>query len=280
MSNIAFKGYLEELKKHTPYNFCDYSDNSIQRRIEKVLKDQNMSMSQLLDKTKTDQEFVEKFVDEITVNTTELFRNPSMWEYLFKNIFPTLNSKKSINVWHAGCSTGQEVYSNLIMFNELGLLDKVNVVATDLNQRVINVAKKAEYDLSFNIRYLEAYDSLMKNINAKASKFDQYFDVDKSLDIIKVKDFISKKPRFKRHDLVEEEIPFYQKFDVIFCRNVLIYFNPELQMKIVRKFYDRLYDGGVLVLGSHEALHGFFKTRFTKHEMVYTKSSTFHLKYK
>lgn len=280
MGNITFKDYLEELKKHTPYNFCDYSDNSIQRRIEKILKDHDMDMDQLLIKTKTDDDFVEKLVDDITVNTTELFRNPETWKYLYTNVFPSLKSKKSINVWHAGCSTGQEVYSNLILLNEFDVLDKVNVVATDINQRVIQGAIKAEYDFKFNNRYIDVFDSLMKTIHSRKSNFNTYFNIDKKSDKMKVKDFILKKPLFKRHDLVEEEIPFYQKFDIIFCRNVLIYFNAELQMKIVRKFYDKLYDGGVLVLGSHEALHGFFKTRFLKHGMVYTKSSTFHFKYK
>lgn len=280
MGKITFKDYLEELKKHTPYNFCDYSGNSIQRRIEKILKDLDMDMDQLLVQTKTDEEFVEKLVDDITVNTTELFRNPETWEYLYSKVFPSLKNKKSINVWHAGCSTGQEVYSNLILLNEFGILDKVNVVATDINQKVILGAKKAEYDLTFNDGYIEVFNSLMRAIHSKKGSFANYFDMDKRSDIMKVKDHISKKPIFKRHDLVEEEIPFYQKFDIIFCRNVLIYFKPELQLKIVRKFYDKLYDGGVLVLGSHEALHGFFKTRFLKNGMVYTKSSTFHFKYK
>ncbi len=279
MKDITFKEFLEEFKKHTPYNFCDYSDNSIQRRIDKVLKDHGLSMNQLLTKSKLDMDFVEQLVDDITVNTTELFRNEETWEYLYNKVMPGLKSKNNINIWHAGCSTGQEVYSNLILFNELNLLDKVNVVASDLNNKVIRTAKKGEYDYKFNMQYIEVYNALMNKVNAHAKPFDYYFDVDKVNDKIKAKDFITSIPKFKRHDLVVEEIPFYQKFDIIFCRNVLIYFNPELQLKIVRKFFDKLYDGGVLILGTHEALHGFFKTRFVKHGMVYTKSNTFHLKY-
>lgn len=277
---ITFKEYLEELKKHTPYNFCDYSDNSIQRRIEKILKDHRMGMDELLHKTKTDEEFVEGLVDEITVNTTELFRNPETWEYLYKSVLPHLKNKKSINIWHAGCSSGQEVYSSLILFNELGILDNVKVVATDINQKVLKVAQSAEYDYSFNKKYIMAYSELMKKLKPDANKFDFYCDIDKGKDLFKFKDFLREKVLFRRHDLVNEEIPFYQKFDIIYCRNVLIYFNPDLQMRIVRRFFDKLFDGGVLVLGSHEALHGFFKTRFNKHGMVYTKSNTFQFKYK
>ncbi len=277
---MLFKTFLEELKNHTQYNFCDYSDNSIQRRIEKILKDHNMNMEELLLKTKNDPVFVENLVDDITVNTTELFRNPETWIYLYNNILPHLHKKSTINIWHAGCSTGQEVYSNLILFHELGLLDKVKVVASDINQKVIKTAKKGEYNYSFNKQYIEAYKKLMQKLKPDANSFDYFCDVDKLNDKFIFKDFLTSKPIFRRHDLVEETIPFYQKFDIIFCRNVLIYFNSDLQLRIVKKFYDKLYDGGVLVIGSHEALHGFFKTRFVKNGMVYTKSNSFHFKYK
>ncbi|MCW3806420.1 CheR family methyltransferase [Plebeiibacterium marinum] len=280
MGNLTFKTYLEELKKHTPYNFCEYSDNSIQRRIDKVLKDHKMTLEDLLHLTRTDEAFVENLVDEITVNTTELFRNMETWEHLYTKVFPNLKSKKNINIWHAGCSTGQEVYSNLILFNELGLLDKVKVVATDINQKVISNAKKAEYLYSAHQSSIQDYNEFIKKYNSNAHTFEHYCDMEKNTDKFVFKDFLKKKVGYMRHDLVSQDIPFYQKFDVIFCRNVLIYFNPELQMRIVRKFFDKLYDGGVLILGNHEALHGFFKTRFIRSGMVYTKSSTFQFKYK
>ncbi len=280
MEKITFKSYLKELKNHSQYNFCDYSDNSINRRLEKILLDYNLTLEELLEKTQNDPSFVEKVVDAITVNTTELFRNPETWIYLFNHVYKQLHKKSSINIWHAGCSTGQEVYSSLILLNELGLLSKVNVVASDLNSNVISKAKKGEYSFKINKSYIKSYQDLFKRLQLNTNSFEDYFELDKDNDIIKVKDFIRSKPIFKKHDLVEEKIPFYQKFDVIFCRNVLIYFNGDLQLNIVRKFFDKLYDGGSLVLGTHEALHGFFKTRFNKHGMVYTKSNSFHYKYK
>jgi len=280
VGNLTFKTYLEELKKHTPYNFCEYSDNSIQRRIEKVLNDHKISLEELLYLTKTDNVFVENLVDEITVNTTELFRNPETWEYLYSNILPSFKGKKMINIWHAGCSTGQEVYSNLILLNELGLIDKAKIVASDINQKVLRISKQGEYSLSANQKYIDSYKDLMLKVKPNANNFEHYCDIDKGRDSFIFKDFLKNKVEFRRHDLVTEDIPFYQKFDIIYCRNVLIYFNPDLQMKIVKKFFDKLFDGGILVLGNHEALHGFFKTRFIKHGMVYTKSSTFQFKYK
>ena len=240
MKNITFKEFLVELKKHTPYNFCDYSDNSIQRRIDKILKDHKLSMMELMTKIRSDIEFVEQLVDDITVNTTELFRNDETWEYLYKKVMPGLKSKNNINVWHAGCSTGQEVYSNLILFNELGLLDKLNVVASDLNNKVIRTAKKGEYDFKFNERYIDVYNDLMRKIQPNAASFDTYFDVDKDNDKLMVKDFLKKIPKFKKHDLVSEEIPYYQKFDIIYCRNVLIYFNPGTSIENCTKIFRQI----------------------------------------
>ncbi|SMO57931.1 chemotaxis protein methyltransferase CheR [Saccharicrinis carchari] len=277
MTDISHKDFLQELSRNTPYDFCDYSDNSIQRRIDKIQTENGLSLKGLLTKAKQDVAFVEQLVNDITVNTTELFRNQEIWEYLYTEVMPRLKSKQKINIWHAGCSTGQEVYSNLILLNEMQLLSKANVVATDINNRVLKMAKDAAYTFQFNAKYIEVYDQLMRKIKPKAKPFEHYFDVDKELDTIRVRDFISRIPKFEKHDLVAQEIPFYHKFDIIFCRNVLIYFNPDLQLKILRKFFDKLHDGGVLILGSHEALHGFIKTRFVKHGMVYTKSNIFHL---
>jgi len=278
--NITHKEFLQELSKQTPYDFCDYSDNSIQRRIHRIIQESGLNLNELLAKATADADFVERLVNDITVNTTELFRNQDVWEYLYTNVMPKLKSKKNINVWHAGCSTGQEVYSNLILLNELDMLDKANVVASDINNWVVKTAKDGEYPFRFNAQYIDTYNQLMSKIKPNANPFEYYFDIDKESDKMKAKNFLTDIPKFVKHDLVAEEMPFYQKFDIIFCRNVLIYFNPELQVKIVRKFFDKLYDNGVLILGSHEGLHGFVKTHFVKNGMVYTKNKTFHLTYK
>jgi len=280
VEKLNFKTYLEEIKKYSRYNFCGYSENSIYRRLEKVLTDKRISLEELLDITKKDQKFVDNLVDEITVNTTDLFRDPDTWVYLYNHLYKKLISKDTINVWHAGCSTGQEVYSSLILFNELGVLDKVNVIATDLNSKVLKTAQNGEYSYKINKLYSKSYKDLFDRINPDGNDFSHYFDVDIDNDLIKVKDFLRKVPKYKRHDLVEEDIPFYQKFDVIFCRNVMIYFDGDLQLNVVRKFFDKMNGGASLILGSHESLHGFFKTRFTKKGLVYTKTNTFHYKYK
>lgn len=272
---MNFKDYLVELKRYTPYDFSEYSDSSIYRRIHKIQQDHKLTLDELADLTRTNPGFVEKLVEEITVNTTELFRDPEVWDNLNKNVYPALRKNKVINVWHAGCSSGQEVYSNLILLNELGLLDRSRVMATDINQKVLNNARQGSYSLSFNRCYMDNFDQVL-NRNGHTVDFSKYFDVDESADIIQVKDFVLNKPQFIRHNLVSDEAAFAYKVDLLFCRNVLIYFNTSLQAKVVQSFYNQLHNGGHLVLGQHEALPGYFKAKFAKNGIAYSKSNSFH----
>ncbi|MBI9061142.1 MAG: protein-glutamate O-methyltransferase CheR [Marinilabiliaceae bacterium] len=276
------KTYLKELKAHTPYDFSDYSDNSIHRRLQKVLNDHQLTMDELLEKTRTDKYFVEQLVEEITVNTTEMFRDPDIWIAFYNRIYPLLKNRTSLNFWHAGCSSGQEVYSNIIMLNELGLLERSKVYATDLNSKMINQAKHATYRYRFNKKHIDVFNSKLKASavgDVSQIEIDKYYDISEENDSMKIKDFIKKIPNFQKHDLVQEKFPFYNKFDIIFCRNVLIYFNTSLQTKIFQFFYDRLHQGGILLLGNHEGLTGFFKTKFTRNDPFYVKNNAFHFKY-
>ena len=282
IGETAFREYLNELRKHTPYDFSEYSDNSIQRRIQKILKDYDITMQQLLERTKIDEEFVEKVVEEITVNTTELFRDPEVWTSIYDKIYPSIKSKKTINIWHAGCSSAMEVYSNLIIMNELDMLDRVKVYGTDINARMIKQAKSGRYPLNFNLPQLEAFNNTLKEKPIQGVSnidFTRYFDFDEKEDLLIVKDFLRQVPWFVKHDLVQEEIPFYNKFDIVFCRNVLIYFNTSLQSKLFKRFYEQMYPGAFLLLGNHEGMSGFYKTKFSKNGPLFVKNNSFHLKF-
>jgi len=276
---MTYKEYLRVLKEHSPYDFSDYSDNSIFRRIDKVMRDQELTLEQLCERTRRDQEFVEQVVEAITVNTTELFRDPAVWKYLYEKHLPSLAANNFINIWHAGCSTGQEVYSLLILFNELDLLDKVRVFATDISRNALEVAKKGVYQNQIDRGCIENFNSVFDDKTGDNTRFLKYFDVDEQHDRIGVKPFLKEKIKFIRHDLVKNDVPFYNKVDVVFCRNVLIYFNVKLQNRIVQRFHEGLYNNGTLVLGAHEGLSGFFKTKFDRQGPVYRKSNVFHLRY-
>lgn len=266
---MDYKGFLKELKARTEYDFCDYSDSSISRRLNKICEDNKMTFEELLDKVIADEVFLGHFVEEVTVNTTELFRDPEVWIALYKTMYKSL-PKSTVTFWHVGCSVGLETYSNLILLKELGILDRCRVIGTDLNPRVLFVARKGEYVYQFNIHYVENFNAVMKGIGSN-SKFEEYFDIDKEQDIMKVKKDILEVPKFLRQNLVQDKPPFAYKADVVFIRNVMIYFNDMLQRKIMTMINDKLYKTGYLVFGKRESVPMSMKNRFEQSGIYYQK---------
>ena len=268
--------FLSSLKNSSKYDLTEYSDKSLKRRLQKVLTDYNMSISELSLNIKGDSAFAEKIVKEITVNTTELFRDPQVWHMLKSRILPRFKNNKNINIWHAGCSTGQEVYSMLILLNEMGMFEKAKVFASDLNTDVLEEAKKGTYRYRFNIGYLDNFDKVIKQNPLNYEEFndvpyENYFTIDKVKDSITMKKFLTEKPIFRKHDLVKDGNLFFAKFDLILCRNVIIYFNYSLQNKVFDLFHSNLYPKGVLLLGMHETILGPWASKFEKLGQSYIK---------
>ena len=268
--------FVSALKSSSGYDFSEYSEKSLKRRLTKVMMDNKMELIHLVAEIKKNTQFAEKIVKEITVNTTELFRDPPIWQALRFKILPSLRDLKSINIWHAGCSTGQEVYSMMILLNELGLLEKTKIYGTDINTDVLDMARKGWYKYRFNIGYLDNYDKVIKENPYNYEKYSdvpytKYFDIDKTKDYIKMNQFLSEKPIYKKHDLVKDENIFFNKFDIILCRNVIIYFNYNLQNRVFNLFQNSLYQGGYLLLGMHETILGPMTSSFEKRDQVYIK---------
>lgn len=274
----VFKPEIEELIEvigsYSTYDFSDYSEKSFSRRIEKVLFDHKLSMEVLLDKIKQDNEFLEKVVKDITVNTTEIFRDTNTWRILKYKILKNYTEKPTIDIWHIGCSTGQEVYSTLILLNEMNLLSKTEVFATDLNDDVLKVAEKGLYRFREIDEFIENYDQVMRHSNGEEYPeipYQKYFVINRRKNLIKIKPPLLNKPTFIKHDIVKDGNVFDRKFDLIFCRNVLIYFNHQLQNKLFQFFYDNLEDNGSLIIGRHEGMLGEIATKFKKEESIYKK---------
>jgi len=266
--------FLKALKANSEYDFTDYSEKSFKRRITKVLTDNRMSLDTMLEEIRHNKDFTEKIIREITVNTTELFRDPVVWQALKSKVLMRFHEYSSFNIWHAGCSTGQEVYSFCILLNEMGLLNKARIYATDINSEVLDMAKKGVYKYKFNVNYLENFDKVIRENPAHPDQlldipYEKYFHIDKERDTIQMNDFLLQKPIFRKHDLVRQENIFYVKFDIIFCRNVIIYFNYDLQNKVFNLFSDNLFQGGSLVLGVHETILGPLSNNFNKHDQFY-----------
>lgn len=228
------------------FDFSEYAISSFKRRIIRIFEIFNFNTTEeLILKIKSDKAFYEKFLKEVTVNTTEMFRDPSFWRYLKDKVLPNLDKNANVRIWHAACSSGEEVYSMAILLKELGMYDKAIIHATDINDDVIATAKNGVY----YARNMELNQSNYQRFEGKG-KLEDYYKLDG--DKVKFDPSLLKNVTFKTFDLVQGA-PF-SKFDLILCRNVLIYFNLELQDKVVSMFSSCLYSGGQLAIGSKETI--------------------------
>lgn len=245
------KSFTSYFKKEYKYDFTNYAVSSFKRRLQRLLLLQRVSsIEELKTKIHGTPGLAEIIVQEITVNTTEMFRDPSMWKKLRNEILPYLfkNANGNLKIWHAACSSGEEVYSTCILLEEMGKLDKVSITATDINENVINTAKCGVYQKhSFEVNDSN-YRILKENSSDNLSKY--YKPVDEYN--VKMSPELTRNVIFKKFDLSQDNI--YTKYDLILCCNVMIYFNFELQERVVRLLNDGLFTGGVLVIGSKETI--------------------------
>ena len=269
--------FIDAVKIKSQYDFSDYSTTSLKRRIGKVMRENNLDIAQLSDRIHKDEAFVEKIVKRITVSTTEFFRDPALWISLRDEIPVSCFKKDTLNIWHAGCSTGQEVYSMMIVLNELNLLEKSNIYATDINQDALDKAKNGVYTFKYNEAYLQNFD---KVINQKSSEtnlikipYERYFTLNAETDEICMMPLPTQKPVYKKTDLVKDENPFNVKFDIIVCRNVIIYFNKELQNKVLSLFHRNLESYGCIILGANENITANYTALFEKKNYYYLKNT-------
>ncbi|MBO4244357.1 MAG: hypothetical protein J5882_04800 [Bacteroidales bacterium] len=267
---------IRTLRDYAGYDFANYSEKSFLRRVEKVMMDYKLDLSKLIAKVKEDRLFLEQVVRDITVNTTELFRDPQVWHAIKYRILPRLASKREINIWHAGCSTGQEVYSMIILLNEMNMLHRCNIYATDLNTDVIKTAQSGVYSYRSVSEYLDNFNKVLCENPYNFDEhlvvtYEKYFDINKVKDTFKIKREFLDKAIFKKHDLVTDPNPFNVSYDIILCRNVLIYFNNTLQNKLFIDFWNYLDTYGSLVLGIHESIIGPTSVKYEKKGLIYNK---------
>ena len=265
------------VRDHSDFDFSDYSHTSLQRRLNRILLELELNMEQVLRRMKKDRDFTDLIMRKITVHTTELFRDPHIWKKIKNELLPSLSHQETIRIWHPGCSTGQEVYSMMMILDSLELLEKTEIYASDLHEEILETARQGKYKYRFNQSYLENFDQVMLNgdgtfsLNQK-KHWKKYFHIDESRDTIQMKESLRQKPVYKKLDLVKDPNLFLVKFDLIVCRNVIIYFNNELQNRVFDLFYNNLNDHGTLLLGVHESILGPFSKRFIKRDPFYHKA--------
>lgn len=266
------KEFITVLNSVSTYDFSDYSEKSFKRRMEKLVNDNNCSISEISKKIKSNSTYLEKIVRDITVNTTEIFRDPKVWHEIQHDVIPYLKTLDTIRIWHAGCSSGQELYSMMMLLNENNLLEKSKIIGTDLNTEMLDEASRGVYKYRFNAEYLPNFDKVLNtDSNKEKVPYNKYMDIDQSRDTIKIKPFLLKRPEFYKHDLVNDHNNFKMEFDLIICRNVLIYFNNNLQNKVFEMFWDSLGPQGILIIGLHESIMGPASVKFSKKGQLYYK---------
>jgi chemotaxis protein methyltransferase CheR len=228
------------------YDFHNYAMSSFKRRILRILDVKKLTIESLLQKISSQPQFIDEFVGELTVNVTEMFRDPEFWIILRDQIIPKIYKPgQPLNVWHAGCSSGEEVYSMAILLNEMRIASNLNILATDIDPKVLNKAKTGMFPLK-NLEVNENNYAMLKTSN----KLNTWFKELKGNAVLDPRLFTHVK--FQKHDLVTGAVD--GPFNLILCRNVMIYFNQTLQNDVLRKFHRSLAMGGYLAIGSKESL--------------------------
>lgn len=227
------------------FDFSQYSAASLKRRISRIMQLQRLTLFDLRTLLTNDHAYFEDFLMEITVNVTEMFRDPDFFKSVNQHITPYLNSYQRIKIWNAGCSTGEELYSFSILFQEAGLYDRSFFYGTDINAEVLEYAKNGIYDLKKMKQYSENYQK-----TGARHTLSQYYTA--KYDAASIVHSLKKNVLFSAHNLASDGV--FNEFQLISCRNVLIYFNAELQEKVIDLFYHSLANFGFLCLGSKETL--------------------------
>ena len=246
LENIEIDILLEAIKKTYGYDFSNYARASLRRRIEQFRKNYLFTnISDLIPALLHDKNVFANFISDLSVTVTEMFRDPWCFETLRKEVIPILKTYPFVKIWVAGCATGEEAYSLAILLKEENFLDKTHIYATDININSINIAKQGSY----SIKQIKVFDDNYKKSGGKASLSDYYNLSNSSFTI---KNSIKKHITYAKHNLVGDG-PFGE-INLILCRNVLIYFDKELQGKVVSLFNESLCHNGFICLGTRESL--------------------------
>lgn len=246
-----FEQQVEDLivaiHEHYGYDFRGYARASVYRRVKRFISNKHLeSMEALKRNVLEDSFFFESFLQEITVNVTEMFRDPEFYLSMRKHIMPILSTYPHIKIWDAGCSTGEELFSLAIMLEEEGLLSRCKIYATDINQKVLRQAKEGIYPAKNISHYTSAYYA-----SGGRKEFSAYYS--SNYGSLKFNERLIKNVVFYPHNLATDSS--FNEFHLIICRNVLIYFSRELQERVFKLFDESLVTLGYLGLGKKETLY-------------------------
>ena len=243
---LEIKLLTEGIYEHYGFDFRDYSVPSMKRRIWKRIYAEGLStVSGLQEKVLHDAGTMERLLLDLSINTTAMFRDPTFYLAFRQKIVPTLRTYPFVRIWHAGCSTGEEVYSMAMLLQEEGLYERCRIYATDINEAVLQRAKEGIFPLSSMQENTSNYIAA-----GGTGNFSQYYTA--RYDHAIFRPSLREDVVFAQHNLVTDAS--FNQFNVIFCRNVLIYFNNELQDRVQKLFLNSMETFGILGLGKKETI--------------------------
>lgn len=255
VESIELELLLEGVYQRYGYDFRDYGKAHAKRRIlHRMALSGIKTISELQMKVLHDEQFFHHFLQDLSINTTEMFRDPEFFHEIREQVIPVLKTYPFIKIWHAGCSTGEEVYSMAIILKEEGLINRTQIYATDFNPVVLQAAREAIYPSALIKEYTRNY------IKAGGkNSFSDYYNA--RYDSAILKKVLKENVVFADHNLVTDGV--FGEMHLVMCRNTLIYFNKPLQDKVIGLFKESLISGGFLCLGSKESI------TFSEHRDVF-----------
>lgn len=237
---------LEAIYRRYGYDFRHYARTSLVRRIRNcMVREKLSSISELIPALIHDSYFFDRFLQDMSVTVTSMFRDPQLFKLLRAEVIPKLATYPTINIWHAGCATGEEAYSLAILLSEFGLLERSRIYATDYNSNSLKIAQKGIYSLDKIEEYTKNYQDA-----GGTQLLDDYYIKDACS--LKFSQKLQERIVFAHHNLMKDGS--FAQMHIIFCRNVLIYFDKELQNRVLELFSSSLIHRGFLMLGDKENL--------------------------
>ena len=246
ISDEELKSLTDAIHQRHGIDFSCYEPKSLKRRVIRALHIFKLNaIHELWIKILKDHSFIFPFMDEISVGLTSMFRDPVLWKKMRYMLNEGFADKRSLSIWHAGCSSGEEVYTMGIVLRESSFTRPVTALATDISNQAMETAKKGEY----HSMKMDEYDRNYLQFNP-ASLLKKYYTVSNGSAIMDTS--LIRHVTFEHHNLITA--PFTRKHDIIFCRNVMIYFDNKAKLKLFDKFYDSLNPGGLFIIGFYDAV--------------------------
>ncbi|HEX4896216.1 MAG TPA: protein-glutamate O-methyltransferase CheR [Solimonas sp.] len=246
IQDIEIELLVRALQLRYDHDFSGYAPASFKRRVQALLMHSGLSsVSALTEKLLHDESFLPEVVGRLSVPVSEMFRDPEVFKALVTEVFPVLASYPHFNIWQAGCAHGEEVYSLAILLVEAGLYGRARIYATDISAKALDIAREGILPAREARQYSENY----RRAGGRHTLSD-YFHA--RYGHIKLDDALKRNIVFDTHNLATDGV--FCEAHLILCRNVLIYFRPGLQQRVVRLFRDSLVRGGFLGLGTKETL--------------------------